>query len=250
MKKAIAALIGAVFSLFLVLPAHATENQPIQIQAECVEGWYVNPDEGQRIPEVTETGFLFGPSDLMHHATDLSLGDLDPGSFVSDIVPDQDSFFSVEVYDSVTHAYGTLRWDGTQWLIVIGAGGSATDGTFYDDNPVDLLAGKVTKWGAFSETTRVVSFGVGYTLNPPGSGGVTVSSVTFAGNTYDLTCKPEAEPTTPAPTTPATTEIPPSSEVPTLPVTGAPVTGVLVSGFVMIAAGVGALLYARRRREV
>lgn len=182
---------GAV--VFGVHAAQATGDVPVA--SVCNTGWYVNHDEAERKPTQTEAGLEFKVSDLVHRKADLLLADLTPGTFVADPAPDQSSFFSVEVRDDKGN-YGTLRWNGASWVIVIGAGGTATAGTFTDANPVTLLTGKRSKWGSEDfnlAATKVVSFGVGYTLNPPGTVKTTVKSVTFAGTTYKLDCptKPE-----------------------------------------------------------
>jgi len=170
-----------------------------------VEGWFVNPDEANRAPERTHDGFVFEDADLIHHATNVPLRFLKPGWFTATPAPDQPSFFSVEVRDLTTDAYGTLRWDKTAalWSITIGPKSlpthhpDTTPGTFTGADPVALLAGKVTKWGKFTSATRVASFGVGYTNSPPGTVKTTVTTVGFMGKAYYFSCpKPTASPTT------------------------------------------------------
>ena len=217
---AVAVVAGA--TALLADPARATGDGPaLPLNCPGSSDWYVNPDETDRKPERVQAGLKFGPADLVHQETSLAVSALTGGSYslaTGSDEPDQPSFFSVEVRDT-TGAYGTLRRDGSQWSITIGAGtgpdGAATDGTFSGADPAALLAGKVTKWGKFTSSATVVSFGVGYTKNPPGTKTVTVRSVTFQGKTYPMTCTPPTTPTTP--TTPATTR-------PTLPPTGTPAT--------------------------
>lgn len=196
MVSALGALLLTTLGLAVVSPALATPDTA-PVESLCNTGWYVNPDETTRKPVQTEAGLEFEGSDLVHHLADVSLADLEPGDFEANPAPDQPSFFSVEVR-SDKGAYGTLRHDGTQWTIVIGAGtgpdGPATAGTFTGIDPVALLADKITKWGAFKDAViTVVSFGVGYTLNPPGTVKTTVTSVSFQGKEYKLDCpaKPE-----------------------------------------------------------
>jgi LPXTG-motif cell wall-anchored protein len=221
----------------------AAENEPFPVVSDCNEGWYVNPDEGARLPEQTEAGFLFQPADLVHRQTNIPLADLEPGSYVAAPAPDAPSFFSVEVVSPNTNAYGTLRWvlADSVWSITIGPGGSATAGTFYNADPVALLTDKVTKWGAFDlATATVVSFGVGYTQNPPGTIETVVSEVEFAAQTYDLTCQP-----------PTTTGTDPETTTTTggeLPKTGANLTGLLATGVALVLVGAATVLVLRRRR--
>lgn len=237
-------------------PAAATEDATVA--CDGVTGWYVNPDETDRKPKPTEAGFEFDGTDLIHHGTDLALADLEPGTYVATPDPDQPSFFSVEVH-GVSGAYGTLRWDdgAGKWSITIGAGTApdgtaATAGQHTDVSPEALLAGKVTKWGAFDpDTDKVISFGVGYTQNPPGTVTTTVSSVTFNGTTHNLKCQPEqTEPSptpTAVPTTPAATSRPPE-----LALTGNEPTKPLALGGVLLLAGISAiagLAWWQRRRD-
>lgn len=221
--KALAAAAMAAGCVMLAAPlAHA--GQPDLVVAACLPGWYVNPDEIDRKPTPVDGGLEFSGADLIHHAADLPLEDLKPGSFVASVAPDQPSFFSVEVRNGPDGAYGTLRWDLTteKWVIVIGPGTgpalAVTDGTFTDENPVALLTGKVTKWGAFDPATaRVVSFGVGYTKNPPGTVTTVVTSVTFDETPYPLGC--QTQPTETATASPSTTTTVSPSPLPTPPST-------------------------------
>lgn len=237
MKKTIAVLVGVMLSLFIALPASATE--PVMVVSDCLTDWYVNPDEGgadenqgDRRPEQTEDGLMFSGNMLVHHApeNDILLADVEPGIFVADPAPSLNSFFSVEVG---APGYATLRWDGTQWNV------GGTDK--YSIDPSTFVGVK-----GLTEASHVLSFGVGY-VNTPNNGTETiVSSVTFAGVTYDLTCSPEPEPTetTTEPATPT-----PTTAAATLPVTGASTTGVVVLAAGMIVLGTAAILVARRRRR-
>lgn len=238
MKKTIAVLVGVMFSLFIALPASATENDPVMVVSDCLTDWYVNPDEGgadenqgDRRPEQTETGLLFSGNMLVHHAPedDILLADLEPGTFVADPAPSLNSFFSVEVG---APGYATLRWDGTKWNV------GGTDN--YSDDPSTFVGVK-----GLTAESHVLSFGVGYVNTPNNGTETTVSSVTFADVTYDLTCAPEPTPT-PEPTTedPTPTE---TADVATLPVTGPSTTGLVIVGSGVILIGASLILLARRR---
>jgi LPXTG-motif cell wall-anchored protein len=231
-----------------------------------LKGWYVNPDETSRKPTATVNGLEFKNNQLIHRATDVQLKNLTEGSYAlaagSD-APDQPSFFSVEVRNG-SKAYGTLRWNTTgtfdgKWSITIGAGtgpdGPATDGTFAHDDPVTLLTGKVTKWGAFDPTTaKVVSFGVGYTNSPPGTKTVVVKRVNFKGQ-YDLTCPPvqpsasasAPQSPTPAPSGGGTPSTRPVGQD-TLPLTGTkPLYIAGLAGVILILGG-SLAIWGRRRK--
>ena len=200
----------------LAIASPAQGAAPQVFVTVCGDGasWYVNgdedgsdPNQGDRRPFATNDGLVFSPADLIHHATNLPASSLQPGSFVAAPAPDQPSFFSVEVANP-SGAYGTLRWNGAQWSITIGSGGGATAGTFSNADPVALLAGRVTKWGAFEPTTdRVFSFGVGYTNSPPGTVTSLVSSISFMGTTYGLSCPVAPSPSPVAVPVPGPTKI-------------------------------------------
>lgn len=256
-------------------PVSAAPAAPSFETCANLKGWYVNEDETARKPVATVAGLKFGSGNLIHHTANLPLDQLKPGGYATDgkVNPDQPSFFSVEVR-STGNAYATLRWntsgpDVNKWTVVIGPsavgdpGHPATPGTFSDADPVALLTGKVTKWGAFgtpSTTTKVVSFGVGFTNSPPGNGGVVVKSVNFKGTKYDLTCAPApsssgsssapvATPTTQAPTSTPTKSA--GAVEATLPLTGASgkvIVGILALGGAVLVFGVALRIFGRRRR--
>jgi len=151
-------------------------------------GWFVNPDETTRKPEATEAGLKFEPADLIHrNVTGVTTETLTPGTFAAIPAPGQPSFFSVEVDGGVAGSYGTLRYNPTnnKWSMV------ANMGTFYEDTSPTVV---VTQAG---KSHTVVRFGVGFTLNPPGTVTTVVSSVTFNGTTYSLTCPTPAFGTAP-----------------------------------------------------
>lgn len=230
--------------------ATASATAPIAIES-CHEGWYVNHDEGgadqnqgDRRPESTEAGFIFVGNQLMHHATNLSVDDLEPGAYEADPTPSLDSFFSVEVWGD-DGGYATLRWNTatSKWDMVTG-------GQLYSDaDPAALV-----KMPESHKATTVRSFGVGY-VNSPNNGTETlVKSVTFAGTKYDLTCVPVTE----EPSTPPTTAVPVTDE-PTpgvtttpvareeLPVTGAKGLPIVILGIALVGAGVIIFLFAGRK---
>jgi hypothetical protein len=241
-----------------------TADGPSWTACPNLSGWDVNSDETDRKPTPAVGGLVFSGTDLIHHETDLALADLKPGSFDADPAPDQPSFFSVEITDK-DGAYGTLRWNPAEgehgeWDLVTNLG------QFHHADPADFI-GTATKWGEITEDTRVFTFGVGYTQNPPGTVDTTVSSVTFAGKTYDLTCQPATiaptTPTTPATTAPTTPPITTSSSsgagaVPgssdgtggtgALAVTGAPTVPITVGAVVLLLLGGGLYWITRRRR--
>lgn len=243
-------IVAFAYLLVGIQPAMATP-EPAQTLGDCNVGWYVNLDEVDRKPTPGPAGLKFEGNDLIHYAKTLPVADLKPGVYSADPTPDQASFFSVEVR-SGSNAYGTLRWNPTtsKWSITIGPGGAATDGTFENADPVALLAGKVTKWGAFDpETNQVVSFGVGYTNSPPGKVATVVTEVVFAGKTYDMKCK---GPESPSPSPDASSSSPAAAATsvaqPTLPVTGFNAGAVAVIGSALLGLGIGLVLIARRRR--
>lgn len=228
---------------------------------ECNSAWFVNDDETDRKPENTTAGMKFEPADLIHHnVSGLTTHDLEHGTFTAVPLPDQDSFFSVEVINTNGTGYATLRWNTatSKWDMVTG-------GELYSDaDPTALVDSK-------SKSHRVVRFGVGYTKNPPGTVTTIVSEVNFNGQKYDLTCKPA----TPTKTASASTSVKPSTSAsvkpsssarpttkpsarqspivgggghsgsPTLPVTG---PGVAVAGVVVLLLGGGLYVMGRRRK--
>lgn len=162
--------------------AHATEsNGNIYLESKCanVSQWYVNHDEGDRKPTVTDAGLVFSTNDLIHHAANLDVADLTHGTFTAAPSPDQNSFFSVEVLNTAGTGYGTLRFntDSGKWEMTSG-------GNFFtDSSPVAVV-------DHFGKSHHVFSMGVGYTNTPPGTVTTTVSAVKFGKHVYSLKCKP------------------------------------------------------------
>lgn len=223
-------------------PAQATvSDNPCGVQ-----GFYVNPDEKAYEPARTESGFLFEGKDLIHHATaPLDFPDVKPNtlSFVATVSG------KVQGKMETSNPYSTINQnpDGKFWSTAMTYDQEGGQGKPVD-NVSDLL-GKDVKPGKvkFGETSKVVSFGVGYSV---AEGETTVTSITFHGTKYDLTCKTEA--TTPPSASPTaaqpTTSAPAIGRGPTLPVTGASIGLTVGIGGTLLVLGGGAYLVARRRR--
>ncbi|MGX6602158.1 peptidase inhibitor family I36 protein [Micromonosporaceae bacterium Da 78-11] len=142
-------------------------------------GWFVNPDETTRKPEATAAGLKFEPADLIHrNVTGVTTDTILPGTYAASPAPDQSSFFSVEVDSGTAGTYGTLRWNPTtsKWSMV------ANGGQYFESASANAVVDH------FSKSHTVVRFGVGYTQTPPGTVTTVVSSVTFNGTTFPLTC--------------------------------------------------------------
>lgn len=240
----------------------------VPVVSTCLDGWYVNPDEGgadqgqgDRRPTQEDEGLAFEGNQLVHHAAPagLSVAELEPGTFEADPEPSLASFFSVEVWDTLEGGaikpgtYATLRWNTStsKWDMV--TGGQA----YSDADPAVLVTLPEQDKGA-----TVRTFGVGYVNTPNDGTRTVVSSVTFEGTTYDLSCElePSPSPTTPSPepsasaTTPApaTTTAPPVAGGPNLPVTGPNIQQVVTGAILLIIAGAVAWLVApslRRRKR-
>jgi LPXTG-motif cell wall-anchored protein len=263
MSKRIMALLALFGALFLAYaaPASATDDTT-NVAANCspLGTWFVNPDETDRKPTLSPDGLEFNGNQLVHHAANnQTLAQLSVISvgYVSNVAPDQPSFFSVEIRDP-DGAYGTLRWvkADSEWSLT--TNGATTEKA----NPTDFIGTMTKVNGVLHEITAdtsVVTFGVGYTANPPGTVDVIVSSVTFSGVTYPLASKDCPEPTT-SPSSSASPSTSPSSSgqagpvassttAPTLPVTGTPTGIFLVSGAAAVLVGGTALVIAGRRKR-
>ncbi|MES2211358.1 MAG: hypothetical protein V4515_14440 [Chloroflexota bacterium] len=218
----------------------------LAVKSACASGWYVNPDEADRKPEALEAGFRFTGDDLVHHAATGTVADLAAGTFVAAPAPDQPSFFSVEVRNPDNTGYATLRWNAaaSKWTMVTG-------GQAYENATAAGLVAMTTP----PKSSALMSFGVGYTKNPPGTVAVTVSKVTFKGQAYDLTCAPK--PTTSSQSSAASASAKPSTSASTagatLPLTGAsdnPVPWLIGAGLVLLVAGTAAVLSVRRASRI
>lgn len=165
---------------------------PVNSTGSCSAGWYVNDDgdENTRKPVQTEDGLKFSGNQLAHHAPEqnITLNNLHPGTFQATPAPSLTDFFSVEIANPDGTGYATLRYDAGEDTWSIG-GAIAPAYTGHESNPENFV-GKATKWGVIQQTAHVLSFGVGYVRTPATGTETTVKSVTFAGKTYDLTCKP------------------------------------------------------------
>lgn len=261
-------LAAALAALALAGPAQATTTGPGFATCPNLSGWFVNPDETARTPEPTEAGLKFEATDLIHHTvTGVTTETLGHGTYAASPAPDQPSFFSVEVADSDGSGYATLCWNPSA-----GVWEMTTGGQFYSNvNPTTLVDLK-------GKSHQVVRFGVGYTEHPAGTVATVVSSVTFNGQTYPLTCVPPTSSPTPEPTrttsspTPAPTRTVGSGWTPRptthvsssaaagavddttgeggsgLPVTGPAVGWLVLLGLGVVAAGTGLALVSRRRK--
>lgn len=257
-------LAAALAALTLAGPASATTTTPGPSFETCANlaGWYVNPDETDRRPTATVDGLKFEGNDLIHHAAATTLEDLNHGTFAASPQPDQTSFFSVEV--SGDGKYGTLRWNSAEGYWEATSQGEQ----HHDVSPVALA-------DAFPIhlSHKVVSFGVGYTNTPPGTVATVVSSVSFSGKTYALTCAPVVQTTSPAPHTSSTSPAPHSSSTTpkphnssstpagavhtggpegeggsSLPVTGPSVGWIVGLGVLVLGTGAGLIFLSRRRK--
>jgi hypothetical protein len=147
----------------------------------CNADWYQNPDETTRKPVQKPGGLEFSDTDLVHHKVyGLTVEHLHPGSYFAFPAPGQPSFFSVEV-SGTDGGYATLRWNPSahKWEMTTG-------GQFYTAYTPAALVDKVTP----HKSHTVVSFGVGFTANPPGTVHTLVRSVVFNHHVYSLGCKP------------------------------------------------------------
>lgn len=206
--KLLGAVALSVLAGALALPgaAQATETGPSFATCQNLSGWFVNADETDRKPTATAAGLEFSGDDLIHHnVSGVTTDTLNQGTFSAAPAPDQPSFFSVEVVNTDLSGYATLRWNTTtsKWNMVTG-------GNFYENANATALVQMTSP----AKSKTVVRFGVGYTKNPPGTVTTTVKSVTFNGNTYDLTCAPKPTPTTASPTPSKTATPSPTATTP------------------------------------
>lgn len=184
MIVALALTAGAGLGVYAALPAsaEATASNPCNLS-----GWYVNDDETAAEPTRTFDGFTFEGKDLIHHkapSDGIDFADMDHVlySFTATVA-------NKVVYKMETSApYSTIvtNADGKLWSTAMSAeqiGGQS--------NPVEKFTdflGKPVKPGkvAFSGTSQVETFGVGYWVEP---GATVVKSISFHGVTYPLSCK-------------------------------------------------------------
>jgi len=270
----LAAIAALAFVMLTGAVASATTETPGPSFTSCpnLAGWYANPDEQNDLPEPTEAGLKFEGKDLIHHATDpIDLADMDHVTTGFTATTAGKVLFKVET--STPYSTIITNPDGKLWSTAMTydqEGGQGHPVAHYSD-----LVGKPTKPGKanFSSASRVATFGVGYAVE---EGSTVVSSISFHGHVYPLTCvPPTSSPTpsassssaSPSPSTSASHSVSPSAShspaagVPStspaahggavsggLPVTGAP-AGLLAGGAAaLLAIGAGLLLFVRRRK--
>ena len=269
MKKTLTAAVTVVFAALLAAPAHATTATPGADPCKIGTAWYGNPDEQDHLPDRTTAGFTFEGKDLIHHVAPsggIDLADMDKVTYSFAATTAGKVVFKVET--SAPYSTIVTNADGTLWSTAMTYdqdGGQGHPVTKYSD-----LVGKPTKPGKapFTATSTVATFGVGYWVE---DGSTVVTSITFHGTRYDLTCKPTPEPTktststSASPSASASTSTSPSvsataSSSPTaVPATGSkpggglPVTGpsgiiTAVAGLILLSAGAVAVVAVRRRR--
>jgi len=278
-RALIVAATSIIAGFYLGTPALATEGSqtpgPSFETCKNLTNWYANPDEQGDLPTPTEAGLLFEDRDLIHHAVGgIDLADMDRVNYSFDASTAGKVVFKVET----SSPYSTVitNADGKLWSTAMTYdqdGGQGHPVAKYSD-----LVGKPTKPGkaTYTSASMVVTFGVGYWVT---EGSTVVSSITFHGKTYPLTCKPPVTtPPTTAPTTgtttgpttkptitskpttrptgSATTSSPAPGGVTTtnvsdgggLPVTGPSIGWLAAGGALVLAAGGGLAFLARRRK--
>lgn len=252
-KYFIAAIVSLFAGLTLLVPtfpARANET-PVLDFASCsnLKNWSPNEDEQDRRPTPTVDGLQFEGNQLVHHPVAMDLKDVHPGTYAATPAPSLVDFFSIEVYSpAAPHGYATLRYEAVgpnagQWNI----GGT----NFYGTDAVQLVLDH-------DRSTNVVSFGVGYVANPATGTKTIVSSVTFHGVTYPLTCKPAPSKTPTSPTVKPSSSKSPGAGVHTIPnppqngpalaVTGPDGRVIGVGAAVLALLGAALLVIARRRK--
>jgi LPXTG-motif cell wall-anchored protein len=218
--------------------AQATDDKPSFATCDNLNGWYANPDEQEDLPTPTEAGLLFEGKDLIHHQTSpLALADVKTGG-TFEATNAGKVVFKMET----TNPYSTIiqNQDGKFWSSRL-----AVDAPGGQNKPVSVVTdmiGSETKTGnpKYTNDTHVVTFGVGYWV---AEGDTVVSSISFHGNKYPLTCKPKptSAPTTSASTSPPTSKPTTSSPTATKPTTLAPTTNSPAPGFIVGSAVGGAV---------
>jgi LPXTG-motif cell wall-anchored protein len=188
----------ALSAVALALPSQATTTAAPSFESCAnLKGWYANPDEQAFLPEPTAAGLKFEGKDLIHHglATPIDFADMDKVAYSFDDTTAGKVVFKVETsapYSTiVTNADGKI-WSTAMTYDQVGGQGNPV-AKYTDLLGVPVKPGKVPFTGA----SRVATFGVGYWVE---EGSTVVSSITFHGTTYPLTCPPPASPSASAST--------------------------------------------------
>jgi LPXTG-motif cell wall-anchored protein len=243
-RRTLAAVaIGATCTIALAAPAAATDDT-IPVKSDCNSGWYVNADEGDLLPEQVEGGFLFDGPSLVHHAmeptklTDLPKHALLDAEVIEGVAPPV-KFETTKPNSTININYAGLYWSSE--IAPSDPGGQS--------HPV-AEPGDLEALAPYTADTRVVTFGFGYGTDTGNK--ALVKSITFAGKTYDLTCKPSNESPSPSASTPAGgaggATTPPAGEGEPLPVTGSSVATGAGIGAALLAAGAVLFVLFRRRK--
>ena len=230
-KKTLATLITAGVLTATAAPAaaYATTGHTAGSDgpATCNADWYVNPDEAALKPKQLPQGMLFDGPSLIHHkpAATYTLKNVPAnGAFAAHVYAGARPLFKMET----SNPYSTINKSATGkwWSSKIAA--SEPGG---QSNPVDSPADLIGKF-TYTESTTVVSFGVGYG-NDTGNKAL-VRVVKFGGQVYRLACRPQHHPTptptptdtgTPSPTPSPTESTPGEAPAPTPVNSDLPVTG-------------------------
>ena len=285
----LAALTGA---LVLAGPAQAeiiwntvTPNGPSFTTCPNLKGWYANEDEQGDLPQATVAGLKFEGKDLIHHTTNLDFTDFDKTNKSFEATTAGKVVFKAET--SGPYSTIVINADGKLWSTAFkpeAVGGQNNPVAKAEDliaKPDSMKPGKLP----YTAASRIVSFGVGYWVE---AGSTVVSSISFHGHKYDLSCKcppstspsasasvsPTVKPSVSAsasasastsasvkPSTSATVRphvsasashpviVPAGNGGSSLPVTG-PANGFIIAGLGFLAAGIGVALFilARRRK--
>jgi hypothetical protein len=273
-RRSLAAAFAVAIAAVLSVPiaAHATEDGPSYASCANLAGWGVPDDEQAGKPKSTVDGLEFGNASNIHHATSLDLADVKPGSFDTvGAVTGSKPLFKVWTTNPFT-TFNLVYVDGKPMWWATAMTYEQDGGQGHPLASLDLFVGKDVKPGKPKLTgdTKAVEFGVGYG-NDTGNKAV-VSSITFHGKTYDLTCEPKPEPTktsgSPSPSASASSSATakPSASASSssaagtglgdngtsgggLPVTGAAAGGIAGGAAVLLVAG-GVLFVMARRRKV
>lgn len=255
---------GTILGVGWVSPAQATDTATI-VKGTCpnLAAW---PDrEDEVFPAITADGLVFGDKTNIHHPiAALDLADVRAGSFTASGPADDQLLMKLET--DTPYATIVVTADGKFWSSKIPAGDPGGQ-SHPVDTAVDLVGLAALPGKTLTASTHVVTVGVGVG-NGDGAGRL-VSSVTFHGHTYDLTCHPAspspststshtAAPTTKPtvrPTSPSTSHAAAVGGHTTDPTGGGALAITGINAWQVAAAGVGLLAFGgavflalRRRR--